>query len=80
MYRLTKVWATDPTSYQIGEGDSFVGDYHETTLKVGERLYFVHGNRYVSTSIIKKIEDHPTKKHTVVITTTYSIYHLTQLK
>ena len=80
MYKLTKVEATNPASNQIKQGNTYKGKYVPSSLKVGERLYFVHGARYVLTSVIKKIEDHPTDKDTKVITTTYSIYHLTQLK
>jgi hypothetical protein len=79
MYKLTKVWATDPVSNKIKEGNSYIGEYRSSNLKVGERLYFVHGNRYMLTSVIKEINDHPTDKNTKVIITTYSIYHLTKL-
>lgn len=79
MYKLTKVEATDPTSKYVAVGEKRIGNFIEETLKVGEQLYFVHGNRYLRTSIIKEISDHPTDENTKVIQTTYSVYHLTKI-
>ena len=79
MYKITKVEATDPTSKFVKVGEERIGGYIEESLKVGSRLYFTHGSRYLLTSIIKKISDHPTDENTKVITTTYSVYHLTKL-
>lgn len=80
MYKLTKVEATNPASNQAVVGQEWTGLYEKSTLQVGKRLYFIHGDFYWSTSIIKDISDHPTDKNTKVIKTTYSVYHLTKLK
>ena len=79
-YKLTKVEATDPFSNIIKEGDSITGILFEDILEVGSRLMVQEGSHYISTSIVKEINNHPTDENIKVITTTYSIYHLELLQ
>ena len=80
LYTITKVEATDPISKYVTVGEIRTGTYSKKTLRVGERLCFRHENRYLSTSPIVGISDHPTDENTTIIKTTYSVYHLTKIQ